>query len=356
MAWVAVPFESADLPAIGQFFKKQYTGPGTYGTMGMFQWKIIDNYIQPGFINFVKDNGEIISTTSVTPKQLFFRGCKYKVAEIGDTYTDLHYQRQGIFALLINRSTEDAVNNGMPFIYGTPNEKSLPGYEKKAHYKTISGINLKSLMIPLNIKPFIQRKSHWLVGIYISSLFSTFAFWYFIIKKVLSKSDYVHIEDIKETEEVPEDWDCFWEKGRDNYDFIFSRDRQAIIWRFFKNPEKYKFYLLRKKNEIVGYIVYRLIYDIDITSLFIADFLTLPGQEKNIEILLFRVLRDALNGNVTKLGVWCAKGSPYFNIFRKFGFLGRNDIPLISFQNDFSLNIEASCRNWHFTISDSDNI
>jgi len=353
MAWVAVPFESADLPAIGQFLKKQYTGPGTYGTMGMFQWKIIDNYIQPGFINLVKDNGEIISTTSVTPKQLFFRGRKYRVAEIGDTYTDLNYQRQGIFALLINRSTEDAVNKGMQFIYGTPNDKSLPGYEKKANYKTISGVNVKSLMIPLNIKPFIQRKSHWLIGSYAGSLFCTLVCGYFLVKRFLSGSLATEIEEL---ETIPADWNDFWEKSREPYDFIFARDKKALIWRFFKNPNKYRFYVLKEKDQILGYLVYRIICDAEITTLLIADFLFLPGWETDLKALLFRILYDALDANVTRINAWCTRDSPYFKVFKEFGFIERVDIPIICFQNDFALTLLANSRTWHFTVSDSDNV
>jgi len=353
MAWVAVPFESADLPTIGQFFKKQYTGPGTYGTMDLFQWKIIDNYIQPGFINLVKDNGRIVCTMSVTPKRLFFKGHENIVAEIGDIYTVFKYRRYGLFALLANQSTKETIEKGINFVYGLPNSQAKPGWEKRANYKTISGVNIKSLVLPINIKPFIQRKSHWLVGVYANLMYSTIFYGYLLAKGFLSRSMSATIE---EPEIIPDNWDKFWEMARQPYDFIFARDREALTWRFIRNPDKYRFYILRDSYEILGYIVYRIIYDAEIATLHIADFLSLPGREKDIEILLFRVLRDAFNGNVTKVNVWCTKGSPYFDIFKRFGFLERNNIPLISFQNDFSSNIQESCRNWHFTISDSDNI
>ena len=353
MVWNAVPFKPDDQPAIGRFFKKHYIGLGTYGTMEQFHWKIIDNYVRPGIINLVKKNNQIISTTSVTPKQLLFRGCECTVAEIGDTYTDPKYQRQGIFALLINTSTRNALAEGIDFIYGTPNNQSLPGYETKANYKTISGINVKSLVFPLNIKPFIQKRNHWLIGNLAGYLFSILVYGYFLAKKALSTR---HAAQIEEPEYIPDGWDNFWEKSRQSYDFIFARDKKALIWRFFKNPDKYKFYVLREKNQIVGYLVYRIIYGPEIITLRIADFLFLPGRENDMKNLLFKVLEESMQNNVTTIGVWCTRGSPYFKVFKKFGFIERDNIPIICFQNDFALNLVKACQTWHFTISDSDNV
>jgi len=348
-----VSYVPQDLPAIAHFFKRIYTGAGSYGSADLFRWKIMDNPVMPGIINLVKDNGRIISTTSITPKRLLLRRHEYQVAEIGDTYTDPSYQRQGLFALLINQSTQDALTKGINFIFGTPNNQSLPGYVKNAKYKIMQSINIRSLVIPVDIKPYIQLRIGWLMGIYTAALFSTFMCGYSLIKRITIKRGNFKID---ESNELPHDWDNFWEKARMNYDFIFSRDRQSIEWRFFKNPEKYNLLVLREESVIVGYVICRAIYNRKSTTLYVVDFLTLPGHEESLEILLSRVLQDALRANVTKIGAWCVKASPYFRIFRRFGFLERSGLPLISYQNDFAREVEENCRNWHFTISDSDNI
>ena len=69
---------------------------------------------------------------SFTPKK--FKVCSeiIIVSEIGDTFTDPNYQRQGIFSTLVNSVREDALKySRVQLLYGTPNENSLPGYEKK---------------------------------------------------------------------------------------------------------------------------------------------------------------------------------------------------------------------------------
>ncbi len=351
--WTASPFKDQDLPAISHFFKKLYRGPGTYGTMDLFQWKIIDNYVNTGIINLVKDEDRIASTTSATPKSLYFMGERQPAAEIGDTYTDPNYQRQGIFSLLINQTTKDAMDSGIPFVYGTPNSQSLPGYEKKANYKIIPGINVRSLVFPLNLKPFIQKKSNWLVGKYIDLLFSTFVGIYFLTKRIITRS---RVNQIEESKGIPEGWNDFWEKSRKVYDFIFSRDRNALVWRFFDNPNKYKFYILRQNDQIIGYLVYRIIYGEDVTKLIISDYLFLPGYESSLTVLLSKALQDALYANVTTINAWCPQSSLYFKVLKKFGFIARGDVPVICFQSAFASSLNTGCKVWHFTVSDSDNV
>lgn len=170
--WTSVPFTREDIPQLSRFFREVYTGFGSYGTMDLFQWKIIDNRVKPGIINLVKDGNRIVSVTSITPKELILKGENYPVAEIGDTYTDSDYQRQGMFALLINQSTRDAAKLGLSFIYGTPNHQSLPGYEKKANYKTMPALNVRSLIFPIDIGPVVQKKTNWFLGKMAGLLFS----------------------------------------------------------------------------------------------------------------------------------------------------------------------------------------
>lgn len=323
--------------------------------MGLFQWKIIDNIFAPGILNLAKDGTRIISVISIVPRILYVLGTPNVVGELNDGYTEPEYQGRGIAAILCNQSTKVAIARRILYIYGLPNNKtkSLPIWEKSANFKIVSNVSIKSLLFPLNIRPLTERYSHWLFGVYTAAIFSTFIYCYSLIKRAFIKNGNTRIDEL---EQLPDDWDNFWDKARLNYDFIFSRDHQAMEWRYFKNPEKYKVLVLWEGSVIAGYIVCRPIYDLKSTTLYVADFLTLPGREEVLEILLFRVLQDALRANVHFISVWCVEKSPYFQIFRRFGFLTRSGIPMISYRNDFAKDVEAECRTWHFTIGDSDNI
>ena len=110
--WKVVPFQDADLPAIGRFFKRHFPGPGHYGTMGLFQWRAVEHYLTRGIVNLIKDEDRIVSILSNTPKSLLIGGEERLVAEIGDAFTDPDYQRQGMQTLLTLQSIQDAWDTG----------------------------------------------------------------------------------------------------------------------------------------------------------------------------------------------------------------------------------------------------
>jgi hypothetical protein len=352
--WVINQFKSVDLSKIRLFFKRLYTGIGAYGSIDLFNWKIQENYVSTGIINLIKDGNKIISTTSLTPKFLYFKGKSQIVAEIGDTYTDPDYQRKGMFSMLINQTRKDAEDKGISFIYGTPNKQSLPGYEKKANFKTINNINVCSMSLPVNISPIISRKSHWILGNVIGYFYLIFILYLYELKKLINKA--YSMKQIIEIEIIPNNWDDFWEKAHISHDFIFSRDLKAIEWRFINHPNKYRVYILKQHNELIGYLTYRILNEKGIINLVIADFLVLKGKEEYLKSLLFRVLKDSIEQGVTKISTWCPQDSPYFIILKDFGFIRGSNVPVICYQNDFASEIQDSCHKWHFTISDSDNI
>ena len=212
-----------------------YNGLGDYGSMGFFHWKIINNYIFPGIINLVKDSNKIISTTSITPKLLAYKDEIINAAEIGDTYTHPDYWRQGLFSLLINQTREDAEKKDIKFIYGTPNKLSLPGYQKRANFDTIKNLNLRSMVFPINLGSKISKRSHWTLGITFGSILSIFSFLYFKAKKV--SSIFYKSIIVEEVNEIPSDWDSFWNKASEGFDFILNRNKEAVMAIFYQSQQ-----------------------------------------------------------------------------------------------------------------------
>jgi hypothetical protein len=291
---------------------------------------------------------------SIVPKKVFFSGEETVVAEIGDIYTEPAYQRKGLFALLAHRCTEDAMACGIRFIYGLPNQQALPGWEKRGNFAIMPGVRIKSLIIPLDIKPLLQRKFHWLVGHYASSLFYTMIWGYFSLRKVFYRPP--SSLTTEEITSIPPEWEEFWKEARTSFDFILARDGQTMNWRYFLNPNRYRFYIVREKQLIIGYLVYRIIFDASVTALVVADYLSLPGREKDLHVLLFKVLDDAVMAGVTKINVWSTANGGYIDAFKDFGFIERSEIPIIAYRNDYARSLQNSCRKWHFTVGDSDNV
>jgi GNAT superfamily N-acetyltransferase len=352
--WTVVPFQDADLPAIERFFKRHFPGPGRYGTMGLFQWRAVEHYLMRGIVNLVKDEGRIVSILSNTPKSLLLGGEECLVAEIGDAFTDPDYQRQGMQTLLTLQSIQDAWDRGVKGVYSTPDREtpSLSAFLNKANFLPLEGINVKSLVLPLNVGHILRLRGHWLAGQYAGALHLTLAWLYARFMHALNAEAGVNTVELSC---LPEDWESFWEKARKPYDAIFSRSLQALTWRFFRNPNRFTVYAAMDRGELAGYAVHRVSEDTGIPILILADFLFLPGREGLLRPVLLKVLEDALKAGVSHIYTWCLTGSPYYRFLKNFGFLERNDILLIWVQNELAVRLRETCKTWHFTIGDSDN-
>lgn len=353
--WKVTPFEIGDLPSLGMYFKRHLSAASQYGSMAIFHWRAVANYLMPGIINLIKDGDKIVATLSNTPKRLLVKGQECLVAEIGDAYTDPEYQRQGMLTLLIKQSTQDALAGGIRGVYSTPSTltPSLPAFIHKAGFLPQEDVRLRNLVFPLDIGPSVERRTHWLVGRYASSFFLTFVQVYYLARKWMNRErSSVTIEELRE---LPVDWDSFWDRSRQAYDVIFERTRQALTWRFFQNPNKYKFYVAKKDGAITGYMVCRVVADEDLKRFVIADFLFLPGCEVYFDVLLLRAFEDALRLGANSISSWCIEGSEFDGFLKRLGFIPRSEIVLVWFQNELATLLKTAGK-WHLTISDSDNI
>ena len=351
--WVVSSYCKTDLSAIGKFFRRFYHGYGVHGSMDYFQWKIADNPVRPGVINLVRTPAGIGSVTSLTPKVLFVKGEKLPAAEIGDTFTDQAYQRQGLFTMLVNQTRVDGNGLGIDFIYGTPNDQSLSGYKKHANFKPITGINVRALDFPVHVQMALQVRLPWIVS------YSVGFFWALLVKLWLwaqTLINYSYSWRIEEVSVLPVDWDFFWEEARSNNDFLLSREREYLKWRYFDNPYRYHVLIARQKERISGHLVYRLVMDEKMPTLRIADYLSSPGEESVLARLLTRVVQAALEMGAVKVSAWCPLANPHFRQFSAYGFHAGGESPVICHQSAVARKIQQECKTWHFSLGDSDNV
>ena len=351
--WVVSSYCKADLSAIGKFFSSVYQGYGIHGSMDYFQWKIADNLIRPGVINLVWTPTGIGSVTSLTPKILFIKGQKLPAAEIGDTFTDQAYQRQGLFTMLVNQTRVDGNGLGIDFIYGTPNDQSLPGYEKHANFKPITGINVRALSFPVHVQMALQARLPWIIASVAGFLWTLLVQLWLWAQTLINSG---HSWRIEEVSVIPVDWDFFWDEARSNNDFLLSREREYLKWRYFDNPYHYHVLIARRNGKIHGYLVYRLVMDERMPTLRIADYLSTPGEETVLGSLLTRAIKAALEMGAVKVSAWCPSSNLHFRQFCAYGFKAGVEIPVICHQSAVAMKIQQECHTWHFSLGDSDNV
>lgn len=337
---------------LDQFFKIQFKGTYRYGTMGSFFWKIFKNPRNNGFVNAVHSDGKIIATTSITPKSLYVKQVEYNAAEIGDTFTDKQFQGKGLFSILANESIKMANDSGIKFIYGTPNNQSLPGYMKRTRFEIVDKFKITTYFIELRIDHILNSK----IGRYFSSIFNIlftilFTIYNFLINFIYPADKSYNVEII---DSLNESWDLFWNEASTEWDIIFNRDYKSLNWRFFLNPEIYTFLVVKKSGKIVGYTVYRVINDDIQKQLIIADFLFLKQHSNAFNTCLKKIKKTAIKLNINSMRLWSDSSSLYHSILLKNGFLTSKKIPIICYMDGY--NHLNDVKNIHFTMSDSDNV
>ncbi|MFZ1686691.1 MAG: GNAT family N-acetyltransferase, partial [Flavobacteriales bacterium] len=90
-----------------------------------------------GYLAFAA-TGEPAAYYGVFPVLVNLKGQVHLAAQSGDTMTDPDHQKKGLFIRLAKLTYALAQENGVRFVFGFPNENSLPGFERKLNW-TLSG-------------------------------------------------------------------------------------------------------------------------------------------------------------------------------------------------------------------------
>jgi len=338
---------------LDNFFKNQFRGSYRYGTMGFFYWKLVKNSSFPGIINGIFINSKLTSTASITPKTLLLHNKELFTAEIGDTYVAKRFSGRGFFLKLVNSSKTYCIKNNINFIYGTPNNQSFPGYVKYCGFEKSEIIRPYSFSYLLDIKNHLKSK----LGSFFANLFNILYRLFLRIHHLVLllfnnfSSDY-YVEEISF---FSSDFDVFFNKLSKDWDFVFSRSSRHMNWRFIENPENYKIFLVKKKEEIVGYFVYRIILSQAIAKLVVADFLVSNNHMSALDFIFHRLRNVAFKNNLTVINIWCDINSLFVPSLHKNGLIFKKKIPFINFKNHFTDSLN-SIKKIHFTISDTDNV
>ncbi len=322
------------------------------GEAKYYHWKMLTNPIQKGVFNVADDHGDVVGLTTITPKSIWIRGSENIGAEIGDTFTDRRYQRQGIFTTLVDMSRESAIQSGISFLYGTPNNQSLPGYLAKCNFLPLQKVFVDSLIYPLNPQKILTGKMQHplfskLLGLIISKTYG-------VIYPIPSKKE--SEDDITLVDEFPESISDAWIKSCVNYDWVLNRTKTYLDWRFFKNPDDYSVSISWENKIPSGYLVSKLGTWGNLTVGYVADFMVYNYKKRTFRNLLanaFKYFRDA---NCDMVATWAVRDSEHHKTLKKMGFIRYKNVPIICYANELGKKVSINPGRWHFTMADSDNI
>jgi GNAT superfamily N-acetyltransferase len=224
--WEARYFSDSDLPKVGDFRRSFDTDPSVEffrvsRTAEYYRWRLLDNPYGRGELSIAVDGDRIVGTAANTPKRMVVAQKDTRGAEVGETFTDPGFQRQGIFSHLVTMNLERAEQDGTELIYGLPNEIALLGWEGRLGFHQVRSAHIVNAIRPLRMRRSLQA----LLGNRALGLLGAPAAWtYFRTRFPLRRPS----EDIALCESLPTEVPAFCQAALASFDVYLVRDQEYL--------------------------------------------------------------------------------------------------------------------------------
>ncbi len=216
-----------------------------------------------------KEQG-IVGHVCFMPLRIKIRDEDCLAAVIVDIMVHPDYRGHGLYGQLRLEAIKIAQQNNILFTSSFPNEISsrirfrIPG-SKTIFKKT-----------PLWIKPFQVEN---IVTMYFKKNNMLNPLLVVITKGITRITDrsrnYQIRTQVREVKEIDDRFDILWEKGSSLHRIMMVRDKAFLDWRYIKKPDaEYTIYISEQSNQLLGYVVLRIIEDNGLKTGWIADILT----------------------------------------------------------------------------------
>ncbi len=120
----------ADIPAIVVLLKKSLGETSSLKSIDYWVWKHINNPFGESMVLLGLNNGQLIGVRAMMRWNWQRGNDSFNALRAVDTGTHPDHQGTGVFSTLTNKIVGLAHDQGINFIFNTPNSKTLPGYLK----------------------------------------------------------------------------------------------------------------------------------------------------------------------------------------------------------------------------------
>ena|SRR3989338_1212224 len=343
-----------------------------------FRWKLEKNPAGKGFLTCAVSEGQVVGVTSITLKNVWYRGSMRKAAEIGDTYTHPAFLRKdrikregnrkpengrnakgdyfekSIFGRLVKETRERALKSGIQIIYGTPNENSRPGYEKRLNFKVHSFSKIQTFIRP-TIKGISAK--YGFPRLYNLILFAEriveatcFLYWSMISK--------VYGYIFEKVDKPSDEFDTLWDQLKHQYQFSLVHNKEYFQYRFFDHPlGTYNVYKVTWKDRLCGVIVLRIYNDLKGRKCcLLADWIYDESAPKLFSVMLAHAIHVNWQEDVFYFSAWSGQEKGQVGALLRQGFFPKHKCPIIFFQNDEGIEIVKDGTQLNITVASTDNV
>ena len=315
-----------------------------------FHWQYNENPQGKAIIVLCFDEEKddfVIGQKTIIPTELSLGNTYVKSSNGVNSIVHSNYRRKGIFSKLLRALPDLALKEGITCTYGVPNPRSHPVFLKEG-WKEITHLPL--LVRILNPSNFFKN------GLKI--LLRPISFFY-KIKNIDQAGIEKYSGNFNEFEQLTS-------KLATRIQVSQNRNRRYLQWRYNEHPtRKYNTYIIRKKSEIISYIITRETESKGKSIGVVLDFVT-DGKHENEKEFLNLVsysLKELQNKNVALSIATFSPSLLEYKILCKAGFfkvpdiLKRKHSPLlvnIFDKNNQELKCIENYDNWFFTFGDYD--
>ena len=312
------------------------------------RWQYFTNPTNPPIIRLAKnEENELVSQLVMLTVEVKVIDKDVKAGLAVNLYTKKEYRKQGIFLALCEELNEACRESGYAFTYCYPNKNSYTGFSKS--YTVLHMVPL--LLYPLDLKNLVAKKLNKTLAVFAPN-------WLFRKNKKSAAPEIIEAKN----EDLPL-FEAFWETIKEKYPILLKRNVQFIKWRYMDAPnEKYKVFVYKKENTILGYIV-AAIRDVEgIINGMIVDFLINSDDAPVGEELINKCFEHFRNNDAELVGCLMLEHTQEYKILKKCGlircpkFLEPQPFPLSmrilrEEQNNEDL---KNINNWYATMGDFD--
>ena len=316
-----------------------------------YHWLYFQNPVSGSSFWAAYHDGQIVGMSTVISRSLEIFGKKIQIGEDAAGFVHPSYQGRGIRKSLFNANMQNAAQEGITTIFGISRTRQIHKAYEKAHFLEIPALRLKCLIRPVRLREWLKAKTHWNMAP-LAGEFMMGRFYNRVFKKPsAARSGAV---SIRREDQISSEFDDFYLSCSKSYDFIQVRDRQYLDWRYFKGPDPYELFTLRRNSGIVGYFVISRIPWRNMWIGNVVDFLTSQDDSRVVDSMISRAVFELQKRGVDFIQVWAVKGSPYYPMFLRYGFIPFRKIKVLFNPSALVKSLIDKNPVVHFTAGDSD--
>ena len=290
-----------------------------------FEWKVRHNPYGESFCYLRYVAKDPVAMASITAKPLNEDlGLGVFLAELGDTHTHPHFQRQGHFGEIGTQVINDfnMKSNNTALIFGIPNDNAVHGWQSRCGCKLLEN---------LRIFEYSSRRS----------LASGIKFW-------------SNLEELSSAEEVKTLVDSVWERSYKSQISLVKKDSDWWMWRYNQATESYRTFALlgdgvRKRVYLIAKISRKFVF----SKVEICD---VVGETERLELEMLEAFITRFRSPFAKFRIWTKAGSQQNLLLEKCGFRFTRKINFVLFQNEGYRNLCEKDLDFTLDLGDTDNV